>query len=123
MTAAEVLALARARGVTILLDGDDLDVIADREPDPNLLAAIADCKAEIRAKLRDERHRIVQWINANFASSSPHFCRHCRRGPRLGDAWVRLYSGDGSGVVHNSCWPAWQAAGEAQARLALGLDP
>lgn len=120
MTAAEVLALARARGVTILLDGDDLDVVAAwRGSRP--------CShEEIRVGLtvlRDERHRIVQWINANFASSSPHFCRHCRRGPRLGDAWVRLYSGDGSGVVHNSCWPAWQAAGEAQARLALGLDP
>ena len=123
MTAAEVLALAKARGVTILPDGDDLDVVADREPDPDLLDAIAGCKAEILAKLRKERQLIVRWINANFSSSSPDICRHCSRGPRLGDAFVRLYCGDDSGVVHQSCWQAWQAAGEAKARRALGLDP
>jgi hypothetical protein len=87
VTAAEVLALAKARGVTILPDGDDLDLASDCEPDPDLLNAIASCKAEILAKLREERRRIVQWINANFSSSSPDVCRHCRRGPRLGDAF------------------------------------
>jgi hypothetical protein len=77
MTPAEALALAKARGVTIRLDGDDLDVIADREPDPDLLDAIAGCKAEILAKLREERLRIRRWINANFSASSPDICRHC----------------------------------------------
>jgi hypothetical protein len=123
VTAAEVLALAKARGVTILPDGDDLDVVADREPDPDLLDAIAGCKGEILAQLRKERLLIVRWINANFSSSAPDFCRHCGRGPKIGDAWVRLYCGDDSGVVHQSCWEAWQAAGEAKARLALGLNP
>jgi hypothetical protein len=122
MTAAQVLALVKAHSVTILPDGDDLDVTADREPDPDLLDAIAGCKAAILAKLREERRRITQWINANFSSSSPDICRHCRRGPGPGDVFVRLYCGDDSGVVHQSCWPVWQAAGEAKARRALGLD-
>jgi hypothetical protein len=123
MTAAEALALAKVYGVTILPDGNDLDVIADCEPDPDLLDAIAGCKAEILAQLREERRRITQWINANFSSSSPDVCRHCSRGPGLGDVFVRLYCGDDSGVVHQSCWHAWQAAEEALARRALGLDP
>lgn len=123
MTAAEVLALAKVRRVTIRPDGDDLDLAADREPDPDLLDAIAVCKAEILAKLHKERQLIVRWINANFASSPLDVCRHCRRGPRSGDAFVRLHCGGDSGVVHQSCWQAWQAAGEAKARLALGLDP
>jgi hypothetical protein len=123
MTAVEALSLAKAHGVTILPDGGDLDIIADREPDPDLLDAIAGCKAAILAQLREERRQIVQWINANFSSSSPDVCRHCSRGPKVGDAFVRLYCGADSGVVHQSCWQAWQAAGEAKARLALGLDP
>jgi hypothetical protein len=123
MSAAEILALAKAHGVTIRPDGDDLDVVANREPDPDLLDAIAGCKAGILAKLREERLRIRRWINANFSASSPDICRHCRRGPRPGDAWVRLYCGDDSGVVHQSCFPAWERAAEIAARLALRLDP
>jgi hypothetical protein len=123
LTAAEVLALAKAHGVTILPDGDGLELAADREPDAELLDAIAECKAEILAKLREERRQIVQWINANFSSSSPDVCRHCGRGPKPGDAFVRLHCGDDSGVVHQSSCQAWQAAGEAEARRALGLDP
>jgi hypothetical protein len=123
MTVVEALALAKARGVTIRPDGDELEIIADRQPDPDLLAAIAGCKTGLLVSLREERCRIVQWINANFSSSSPDICRHCRRGPKVGDAWVRLYCGEDSGVVHQSCWEAWQATGEVKARLALGLDP
>jgi hypothetical protein len=123
VTVGEALAFAKAHGVTIRSDGDDLELVADREPDPELLDAIADCKPQILAKLREERRRIVQWISANLSSSSPDVCRHCGRGPRPGDGFVRLYCGDDSGVVHQSCCQAWQAAGEAKARLALGLDP
>ena len=47
MTAAEVLALAKAHGVTIKLDGAELELTADRKPGADLLDAIAGCKAEI----------------------------------------------------------------------------
>ncbi len=127
MTVEEALELARRHGVKVRLDGDDLVLEADAEPSPGLLAILGRDKWDIVYALRqreaEERRRIVQWINANFSSSSPDVCRHCGRGPRPGDAFVRLYCGDDSGVVHKSCWQAWQAAGEAQARRALGLDP
>ena len=47
MTAAEVLTLAKAHGVTIKLDGAELELTADRKPGADLLDAIAGCKAEI----------------------------------------------------------------------------
>jgi hypothetical protein len=87
-------------------------MMAEAAFDPDPLDAIAD----------DERRRAVQWINANFASSSPDVCRYCGRGPQVGDLWTRLCCGDASGVVHNSCWSAWRRAAEIAARLALGLD-
>jgi hypothetical protein len=58
MTAVEALALAKARGVTILLDGADLDLVAARQPDPDLLSAIAGSKAEIVAFLQAEREDV-----------------------------------------------------------------
>jgi hypothetical protein len=68
MTAAEALALAKAHGVTILPDGDDLEILADREPDRDLLDAIAVCKAAILAKLREEasaaHHPLAEAIEA-----------------------------------------------------------
>lgn len=51
MTAAEILARARARGVMIRLDGAELEITADRRPDAGLLEAIAGRKAEIIAFL------------------------------------------------------------------------
>jgi hypothetical protein len=95
-------------------------MMAEAASDPDPLDAIADDEP---AKLRDERRRVVQWINTNFASSSPDICRYCGRGPQVGDLWTRLYCGDDSGVVHTSCFPAWERAAETAARLALRLDP
>ena len=57
MTAAEVLALAKAHGVTIRLDGAELELTADRKPDSDLLDAIAGCKAEIIAFLHPDAVR------------------------------------------------------------------
>jgi hypothetical protein len=126
VTGEEALELARRNGVKVHLDGDELVLEADAEPLPGLLTILGRGKSDIVHALRqreaEERRWIVQWINANFSSSSPDFCRHCRRGLKPGDAFVRLYCGDDSGVVHQSCWQAWQAAGDAQARRALGLD-
>jgi hypothetical protein len=57
MTAAEVLTLAKARGVTIRLDGAELELTADRKPDADLLDAIAGCKVEISAFLHPDAIR------------------------------------------------------------------
>jgi hypothetical protein len=58
MTAPEILALAEAHGVTIRPNGADLDLVAARKPDPDLLSAIAGSKAEIVALLRAEREDV-----------------------------------------------------------------
>jgi hypothetical protein len=57
MTAAEVLALAKAHAVTIRLDGAELELTADRKPDADLLDAIAGCKADISAFLHPDAVR------------------------------------------------------------------
>jgi hypothetical protein len=57
MTVAEVLALAQARGVTIRLDGAELELSADRKPDSDLLDAIAGRKADIVAFLHPDAVR------------------------------------------------------------------
>ena len=57
MTGAEILALARAHGVTIRLDGAELELTADRKPDADLLEAIAGCKAGLLAFLHPDAVR------------------------------------------------------------------
>ena len=57
MTVAEVLALAQARGVTIRLDGAELELSADRKPNSDLLDAIAGRKADIVAFLHPDAVR------------------------------------------------------------------
>ena len=86
VTGEEALELARRNGVKVQLDGDELVLEADAEPLPGLLTILGRGKWDIVHALRqreaEERRRIVQWINANFSSSSPDVCRHCGRGPR-----------------------------------------
>jgi hypothetical protein len=53
----EILALARAQGVTIRPDGDDLDISADRKPESELREAIIRCKADILATFREEKRK------------------------------------------------------------------
>ena len=57
MTAAEILARAKARGVMIRLDGAELEITADRKPDEDLLDAIVGCKADISALLHPDAVR------------------------------------------------------------------
>jgi hypothetical protein len=51
MTVSEILAVAMARGVTVKSEGDDLDIIADRKPDSDLLDVLRDHKEAIVAEL------------------------------------------------------------------------
>ena len=52
MSAAETVAAARAAGVRLGLDGTDLLIESDREPQPHLLDALRRDKPEILALLR-----------------------------------------------------------------------
>ena len=125
MTVTEALELARLQGVEVTLDGNDLVLKAEAAPPPRLLAILGRGKWDIVAALRlreaEERRRIVQWVNDNFASSPPGVCAHCGEGARAEDPFVLLFVGNDRGEVHASCHSAWIAQREAQARSALGL--
>ena len=94
MTVTEALELARLQGVEVTLDGNDLVLKAEAAPPPGLLAILGRGKWDIVAALRmreaDERRRIVQWVNDNFAASPPGVCAHCGGGPRPEDPIRRV---------------------------------
>jgi hypothetical protein len=121
VTAAEVLALARARGVTIKPDGDELDILADRQPDPDLLAAIAGCKGAILAQLRAERGRVDRWIRDRLTAASPDRCWHCRKPIVVGQKFVDVRGNEVVVRFHAQCESEWRRAQEALARKAMGL--
>jgi hypothetical protein len=89
VTVTEALELARLQGVEVTLDGNDLVLKAEAAPPPGLLAILGRGKWDIVSALRmreaDERRRIVQWVNDNFAASPPGVCAHCGGGPRPED--------------------------------------
>jgi hypothetical protein len=123
MSPAEILALAKASGVIIRPDGGELEIIADRSPDPDLLDAIAGCKAEILTRLRAERGRINHWIANWIIDWPPGFCLHCRKPVIAGQAWIAVSSGDLMARFHQACHGEWLTEHEALARRALRLDP
>ena len=129
MTVDEALNLARSHGVEVRLNtaGNGLHLEAHAEPPPRLLAILGGGKWDIVAVLRqreaEERRRIVQWINDNFAASPPGVCAHCGDALRSEDPFVVLFVGNDRGEVHASCHQAWLAEREAEARKALGLEP
>ena len=123
MTAPEILALAKARGVTIRLDGDELEITADREPDPDLLAALAGSKAKILARLQTERGRINRWIADRLIAWPLTSCLHCLKPIVVGQQSIIVGNGEVTARFHQDCHSEWLAQQEARARLALGLDP
>jgi hypothetical protein len=122
MTAAEIRSLARTHGVTIRLDGGDLGVVADREPDADLLAAIAAAKPQIVAVLRAERGRINHWIASRIITWAPDRCFHCRQPIVVGSKWTLVAAGDDQARFHEFCHAHWLVEQEVLARRALGLD-
>jgi hypothetical protein len=126
MTVDDALALARSHGVRVTLDGDDLALEADAPPSLRLLAILGRGKWDIIAALRqrqaEERRRVVQWVNAHFASSPPGVCAQCGDGLRSEDPFVLLFVGNDRGEVHSSCHSMWMTEREGEARKALGLD-
>jgi hypothetical protein len=122
MNAAEILALARDQCVTVKLDGKDLDIVADHEPDPDLLSAIAGRKPEILSLLRAERGSINRWIAARIVDYPRDRCLHCRRPIIAGQKWIDVASGDALARFHRPCHAAWLAEQETKARKAMGLN-
>jgi hypothetical protein len=123
MTAAEILAVAKTLGVMIRPNGDDLDIVADDEPDPVLLDAIAGCKSAILARLRAERGRVNHWIANQIIAWPPTSCLNCRKPIVVGQKWVAVSSGEVTARFHEPCHSEWLVKQEVLARKAIGLDP
>jgi hypothetical protein len=129
MTVDEALRLARSYGVEVRLNdaGNGLHLEAVAPPPHGVLALLGRGKWDIVAALRqreaDERRRIVQWANDNFAASPPGVCAHCGDGLRSEDPFVVLFVGSNQGEVHANCHASWLADREKEARRALRLDP
>jgi hypothetical protein len=126
VTVDEALGLARAYGVRVTLDGNDLTLEADAAPPQGLLAILGRGKWDIVAALRlreeEERRRVVHWVNDHFTSSPAGVCAHCGGALRSKDPFVALFVGSHRADVHSSCHSAWRAEREAEARRALGLE-
>jgi hypothetical protein len=122
VTAPEVLVLARARGVTIRPDGAELDIVADRQPDPDLLEAIANSKGAILAQFRANQARIDKWIRDRLTAAWAGSCWHCRRPFAPGQKFIDVRGAEVVVRFHQQCESEWRAQQEVLARRALGLD-
>lgn len=89
MSGGELLERARAVGLTVTREGDQLHARADFEPDPNLVAELREHKADILDTLRAEeadRRQTIEAAVENLFSRRPEF-----RERRVGQITCTLY--------------------------------
>ena len=115
--------IARAVGAKLSADGRSLVLEADNPPPQEVFDDLRAHKPEILELLGEERRAIVMWINNHFKSSAPGRCAQCGDDSRVGDPFVAIFVGEDRAEIHASCHPAWVAEQEAEARVALGIDP
>jgi hypothetical protein len=73
-----------------------------------------------RARAEDVAYqtRLVEWLNANPASSASDKCAECG-GPEMPGAVVVPYGTSPHTWLHPVCWHEWHAARRAEAEIAL----
>jgi hypothetical protein len=147
MSATATLKAAHAAGIRLGIDGDALVLEASAPPSPALLDLLARHKADILELLRrpsvaedwrayvtrglpprahpGERAeaiayegRLVEWLNANPASSAPDRCAECM-GAETPSNVLKPYGTTTSVWLHGDCWPLWRDKRLEQARGAL----
>jgi hypothetical protein len=129
MNAAAALQAARAAGVTIMVDREDLVLVAAAEPPSHVLEALSREKAAIIAFLRRDTaepafdERVAVWLNDNPAPSPPGQCAGCGRWETSEAVVVPFGTESGPHTwLHAECWPAWHRLRQSQARAALGIQ-
>jgi hypothetical protein len=122
MTAAEIIAVATARGFQISLNptGDRLILWPD-DPPTDLVELLKCAKPQIIAALKAERGRINHWIANQIIDWPPTSCLNCRKPIVPGQRWVAVASGEFTARFHQPCHSEWLAQQEDLARKALGL--
>ena len=123
MTATKTLNAARTAGVNLRCDGDALVLEAAAPPSPALLDLLSRHKANILELLRGRdavayQTRVIEWLNANPAPSSPDRCAGCRGMDAPGAALVP-FGTTAPAWLHPGCWRAWYNKRLAKAGAAL----
>jgi hypothetical protein len=113
MSVAQAVKAARAAGIELALDGDDLALSAASAPPAAVLDALLRHKAEIVALLR--ARGVVEWLDQHPAPSPPGRCAWCGR-PEARGAVVLPFGTEPPTWLHTECWPAWH-----QERMAAAL--
>ena len=123
MSVAEALKAARAVGIHVEIDGDFIVLEAEQAPPAQILDTLRAHKPEILELLQAERRAVLRHIADHFQSSPLGQCAHCGGERRADDPFVTIFVGEDRADIHASCHPAWIAEQEANARVALGIDP
>jgi NAD(P)H-hydrate repair Nnr-like enzyme with NAD(P)H-hydrate epimerase domain len=122
MSALDFVRVARAAGARLSADGASLVVEAEDPLPPQVFDMLRAHKPEILELLHAQRRAVVRYVNEQFQSSPLGQCAYCGGGSRSGDAFVAMFAGENRADIHAMCHPAWIAAQEARARVALGID-
>jgi hypothetical protein len=122
MSALDFVRIARAAGARLSADGPSLVVEAEGPLPPQVFDMLRAHKPEILELLHAQRRAVVRYVNEQFQSSPLGQCAHCGGGSRSGDPFVAMFAGENRADIHAMCHPAWIAAQEAKARVALGID-
>jgi hypothetical protein len=125
VTAEEILAMARARGVDVALaaTGDGLELLSAGEPPPEIVAVLKGAKTEIISRLQMERRMINYWVAGTLIDWPQDSCLKCRKRILVGQDWIDVTNGDARARFHRECEPLWRAEREALARKTIGLIP
>jgi len=119
MNAFDFIRIARDAGAKLSADGPLLVVEAEDPPPPQVFDMLRTHKPEILELLYAERRAVIRYVNNNFQSSPLGQCAHCGG---AGNTFVAMFVGENRADIHAMCHPAWIAAREAKARVALGFD-
>jgi len=122
MSAARVVMEARASGIELGVDDDDLVLEASAPPPAAVIDMLRAHKPEIIDLLQAERRAVLRHIANHLRSSPPGRCAHCGGDGRPGDAFVTIFVAEDRADLHASCHPKWFALQESEARAALGID-
>jgi hypothetical protein len=122
MSALDFVRVARAAGARLSADGASLVVEAEDPLPPQVFDMLRAHKPEILELLHAEHRDVVRYVNEQFRSSPLGQCAHCGGGSPSDVCFVALFVGENRADIHASCHPAWIAAQEAKARVALGIE-
>jgi hypothetical protein len=112
MSAAGVVMEARASGIQLGIEDDDLVLEASAPPPAAVIDRLRAHKPEIIELLQAERRALVQYIANHFQSSPPGRCIHCGGDGRADDPFVVIFCGSDRAELHARCHPAWVALQE-----------